>query len=834
MDTYGRSQTSCKVTRWVPAFAGMTIWTRRNPVERIHSPGMTAHALEGIRVIDISTTVAAAWCSRLLAGFGAQVTAVEPPAGHPLRSHADPTTDALAEYVLSGKQCLALDTAAGPGREKLLAHLATADILVSDLSPARLDALGLSYARLRQPSLVMVHVTPFGVSGVLAEAPGNDLAVAARSGWAMINGRHGREPLKPSGTQSSYFAGAAAFAGSVAALIHRDNHPGEGQEVDVGALDAMVTAFAAALLRAQYAGEVSQRSSETDITTGPVPVADGHFALTISRAHFWRDAMNLLGLPDLADDLRWEASWYRQAHKDEYVERVQEKMRGWTKEALFEGLAALREVAGPVLEFPELLGNQHLRERGFWGVPAEGPSPRQISHAGAPFKMSATPWVAAGVVAHEAAKPSQGHPVASHDLGLNSPEPLAGLRGIVLTQAWAGSFCTELLGMLGADIIQVEVRKRPDAWRGGYDAPIGGALKDMPTAQHPWNTNALYNSVNLGKRCITLDLQTVDGIAVFRKLLPFADFVAENFSPRVLGNLGISYEEMRTIRPDVILCSLSAYGHSGPWSNVPGIGGTIEPTSGMSALLGYEDGPPMNSGQMYPDAVAGMYGCSAILTAIHHRNRTGEGQYIDLSMQEANLTFVGDAALEYLQTGKQRGRLGNRHPVFAPHGIYPCAGDDRWVAIACETDAQWAALAAIIGCHPLTNLDVRLRKRNEAEIDGAVSVWTSVRERDAIVAQLAAAAVIAAPVLDAHEVANDPGLRARGTILDVTHPETGTWPQAGLPIRFSRTPGSVKSSAPLLGEHSYEVLAELLGMSQVEYDRLVAAGISGMGPPDAG
>ena len=201
--------------------------------------------------------------------------------------------------------------------------------------------------------------------------------------------------------------------------------------------------------------------------------------------------------------------------------------------------------------------------------------------------------------------------------------PLAGMRGIVLTQAWAGTYCTELLAFLGADVIQVEVLKRPDAWRGSYDSPITGRLKDSPTAEHSWNCNFLYNSVNLNKRCITLDLQKPEGAAIFMQLLPFADFVAENFSPRVLGNLGIDYEAMRAIKPDIILCSLSAYGHTGPWSNGPGIGGTIEPTSGMTALLGYPDGPPMNSGQMYPDAVAGFNGCAAIVTALLLRRTQG-------------------------------------------------------------------------------------------------------------------------------------------------------------------------------------------------------------------
>lgn len=424
--------------------------------------------------------------------------------------------------------------------------------------------------------------------------------------------------------------------------------------------------------------------------------------------------------------------------------------------------------------------------------------------------------------------------------GTTGEGPLAGLRAIVLTQAWAGSYSTELLGMLGADVIQLEVRKRLDSWRGSYDAPLPATLRSVPTAQHAWNCNPLYNSVNLAKRTATLDLATPEGIDIFRRLLPHADVVAENFSPRVLGNLGIDYEAMRAIKPDVILCSLSAYGHTGPWANVPGIGGTIEPTSGQSALLGYRGGPPLNSGQMYPDAIAGLTAFGAILTALHHRQRTGEGQYLDLSMQEANLSVVGDAALERELTGRQRPRLGNRHLTFAPHGIYACRSNstegERWIALAAEDEAQWVSLCDIAG-HPEWRDDARFagnaaRKANEGALDALLAAWAAGEDRDDLVARLAAAGVIAAPVLDGREVAADAQLRERGFIVELDHPEVGRFPQSGAPMHFSRTPARVTRPAPLQGEHNLEVFAELLGMSEAEYVMLATLGVTGVGPPE--
>ena len=409
--------------------------------------------------------------------------------------------------------------------------------------------------------------------------------------------------------------------------------------------------------------------------------------------------------------------------------------------------------------------------------------------------------------------------------------PLDGYQGIVLTQAWAGTYCTELLAFMGADMVQIEVRKRPDSWRGTYDAPMPKRFEDVPTAENPWNCNFLYNSVNLNKRCLTLDLQDPRGLEAFKRLLPFADFVAENFSPRVLANLGIGYEEMRAIKPDVILCSLSAYGHDGPWANVPGIGGTIEPTSGMSALLGYPGGPPINSGQMYPDAVAGMNAFAAVMAALRHRDRTGEGQYIDLSMQEANLAFVGDAALEYLRTGRQRERMGNRHPAFAPHGIFPCAGAETWVAIACEDDAQWPGLAEVLRLD-ISGLETNeARKAREDELEQVIGARTVAFERDELVAALRSKGVVAAPVLNGLEVAADAGLRERGVVRDVAHAEVGVFPQATIPWRYSRNGQPPVTAAPVLGGDSFEVLSQFLGMDRDEYEELVAAGVTGEGPP---
>jgi len=336
--------------------------------------------------------------------------------------------------------------------------------------------------------------------------------------------------------------------------------------------------------------------------------------------------------------------------------------------------------------------------------------------------------------------------------------------------------------------------------------------------------------VNLNKQCITLDLDDEEAVALFKRLVRRVDFVAENFSPRVMGKLGLGYDVLRQLNPGLIMASLSAYGATGPWANVPGIGGTIEPSSGMSALLGYEGEEPINSGQMYPDPVAGLCGFAAIALALLHRDRTGEGQYVDLSMQEANFTFIGDAWLEYELAGSVRGPQGNRHPRFSPHGIYPAAGEDQWLAIAIENDAQWASLVAELGLGLPTSLDERNRKAREAEIDDHIAGATKGLDKTELARRLLQHGIAAAPVLDAAEVVADRVLKTRGHLVRVVHPEAGSHWQSGLAAQFSRTPGGVVRSAPLQGQHSRDVLSSLAGLADEDYERLVARGVSGRGP----
>ncbi len=411
--------------------------------------------------------------------------------------------------------------------------------------------------------------------------------------------------------------------------------------------------------------------------------------------------------------------------------------------------------------------------------------------------------------------------------------PLTGTRVLTFTQAWSGTFATELLGFLGADVIQIEARRRPDTWRGGYQGAIPAAIQDPAKRQRKWNVGPFYNSVNLNKRGITLDIGDEQGAEYFRRLIPLADVVVDNFSPRVMGNWGFDFEALNRLQPGIIQASLSAYGASGPYRDIPGIGGTIEPMSGMSSLNGYEGGRPLNSGNMYPDPVAGVYMATAIVAALRHRNETGDGQYIDLGMMEANATFVGDAFAEFTANGRVRPRMGNRHLRVAPQGIYPATGG-QWLALSADDETQWGALKGVLSLPALEAPEFATmadRKSNETMLDEHLGAWVQTQDATEAEQRLQAAGVPAARVRLPDEVLADPVLRARSFVESVTHPEAGTHDMVGVPWRFSRTPARVTRPSPMLGEHSREVLAEFLGVTDDEYEALVERNVSGDEPP---
>lgn len=354
-----------------------------------------ASALDGIRVLDFSTSMAGAWCSRLLADFGADVAMVEPLGGHPLRELGpfdDDGASIPANYVQANKRSVAIDLERPEGRE-VLADLASAvDVVVESTVPGTLAGWGLAFEALeaRRPRIVLASITPHGQDGRRARFPGNDLTAYALSGWASVNGLADREPLKGSGFNASYVAGTAAYGAVLTALCYREMH-GFGQQVDIAEVETLGEIFGRSMLRAQYEDAIPGRQAEmTLVGSFPVPVKDGHISLGLGGGYRFRDALNVLGLSELAEDEQMQNPRYRARHQQQFVPQIIARLAEREKLDLFDAFSTVRVGSGPVLTMDELATDQHLRDRGFFVRPLDEPDGPEFP--GSPFKLSETPW----------------------------------------------------------------------------------------------------------------------------------------------------------------------------------------------------------------------------------------------------------------------------------------------------------------------------------------------------------------------------------------------------------------------------------------------------------
>lgn len=391
--------------------------------------------------------------------------------------------------------------------------------------------------------------------------------------------------------------------------------------------------------------------------------------------------------------------------------------------------------------------------------------------------------------------------------------PLAGLRVADFTWVWAGPFCTLQLAHLGAEVIRVESATRTCVTR---------LLPPWPEGIPHRDRSGYFNQYNQGKKSLALDLSREDAREVARDLIRTSDIVVENFAAGVMERMGLGYSACRALRPDVIMIALSGYGATGPQSHYVSYGPAQVPLSGFSALTGYRGWRPMHVGISYGDPTAGLHGAVAVLAALLHRRRTGEGQYIDLSQWESTMALLPEGVLAETMEGRSPGRDGNRDPSDAPHGVYRCAGDDRWVSIAVASNDEWRALASLVHAPWLDDPELAEndgRKRREDELDARIAGWCQTRSREEVTETLQRVRVAALPVLDARDLHDSPHLAERGFFVELPHPEVGVRRHLGIPYRLHGSPLTVRRAAPCLGEDTESVLRDVLGY---DVDRIAA------------
>lgn len=394
-----------------------------------------------------------------------------------------------------------------------------------------------------------------------------------------------------------------------------------------------------------------------------------------------------------------------------------------------------------------------------------------------------------------------------------SVDALYGVRVLDFTWVLAGPYATRILADFGAEVIKVQSQKT------AYGAES--------------NANGYFNTWNRNKLGITLDLSQPEGREMVLKLVGISDVVIENFAPRVMSNLNLSYDDLKQVRPDLIMLSMSGMGQTGPWRDLSAFGPTIQALSGLTHLTSFAQDTPIGLGSSYADHVAGLLAALAILVALDYRDRTGKGQYIDTSEYEAMCTLLGPAIMDYTVNHNLVTPQGNRpdYALAAPYGCYRCQGDDRWCVIAVFNEAEWHALCGILGNPPWTKEDrfstLAQRREHADELDELLGQWTVKHTPEEIMERLQEAGIAAGVVKDARDVAQDPQLVARNFFIEVLHPVLGKTTFDSTPIRLSGTPARFQRPAPLLGQDNRYVYQELLGLSEPELSRYIEDGIIG-------
>ena len=398
-----------------------------------------------------------------------------------------------------------------------------------------------------------------------------------------------------------------------------------------------------------------------------------------------------------------------------------------------------------------------------------------------------------------------------------SPLPLTGLRVIDLTNVIAGPVATRALGQLGAQVIKVE-----QPW--GRSVGNIALYSEDSRQSRPYNMNAGFNEVNRAKLSISINLADAGGKNLFESLVGISDVVIENYSPRVMGNLGIDYESLRQIRPDLIMVSMPALGEPGPWSNHISFGPGTEGLGGLCDVTGYEGGPPHKPGNFYSDQTSAFHVATAIMAANWKRRRTGKGKHIKIVLRDVTMAVIGESFLEYQLTGRPPKRIGNRHPSMAPHNVYRCKGDDSWVVIAVASDEEWGRFREAIGNPDWSQSDqfatTEGRLLHQDELDDLIQEWTKGLTPQEAMQRLQSCGVKAGAVLKAPEILEDPHYSARGFIDVTEHPDGGAYRHPGLSWKFSSAPTALGQRAPMFAEHSDWVLKDLLSVPQNDVDDL--------------
>lgn len=800
--------------------------------------------LDGYVVVDLSSGIPGAYCTKLLADAGADVVKVEAPEGDPLRrwsasGAAIPAGEdgALFRFLAGAKRSVTADPAITDDLEMVERLLASADAVVwsRDSSLARLDALTPEAIHRRHPHLVVTSITPFGLNGPWKDRPATEFTLQAWSGGAIGIGRgsQDRAPAHVGGQAGDWVSGAYAAAMTLA-FRARAVGDGHGELIDLSMLECQILCLT--YYPVTYFEMLGRpwRTERRPTVPGVAEAADGLVAIGCGTAQQWFDLCAMSGHDEWIDE---ESSLTITEQANLHADDLYEWLRDQKVDDVRDLASAFRIPNSPVGNGENVTSMDHFVERGAFVASPDGD-----------FVQPAPPYRLGGATLREPAPaPRLGEHTDELRLArtrarpaptgarVASGLPFEGLRVLDMTTFWAGPSCTHALAMLGAELIHLESTPRPDGTR---------LIAGIPaTEARWWERSPIFSALNTNKLGLTLDFQTEQGRRLLRRLIPTCDVIVENFTPRVIDQIGLDFESVRELRSDIVMLRMPGFGLDGPWRDNPAFAYIIEDASGLSWLTGYPDRNPYEPYSI-GDPNAGVHALTALQLALEHRRRTGEGVLVEAAMVDAALNVAAEQVIEHSAYGVLLQRAGNRGPAAAPQNVYQVEGvdefgrEDCWVAVAVATDEQWVALRNAIG-RPGWAMDPELdtmagRRRRHDAIDDGLGAWCRARTGDRVVETLADAGVPVAKVMQPHRQQEIEQLRHRGFFEELGHPVNPSAPHSTLPINLVAGPRAFhRRPAPLLGEHNHEILRSI-GVSDEEIAELEADGVIGTAPAIGG
>jgi crotonobetainyl-CoA:carnitine CoA-transferase CaiB-like acyl-CoA transferase len=781
--------------------------------------------LSTLRVVDLSTGIPGGYCARLLCDAGADVVKVEPSGGDPWRawSAGGATVDverggALFQFLHHGMRSVV----GQPADREVEELIAGADVVIESFAPSAFDPSVWLDA---DPGLIVCSITPYGRAGPYAERPTSEFIVQAESGGLVGRGSVRSIPFQAGGRTSEWLAGTFS-AMAVAAAARRAARSGHGDHIDFSIAEVMtIAANSYAEYMRRLLGDPPIVGATRTIETPSVePTRDGYVGFCTNSREQFHSFVLMLGRPDLIDTDEFSNHVDRQKRWDEWNDLVHAWTTQYTTEDIVRQASELRIPVAPVHGPHNILECDHFVARRIF-----------VDDATRTFKFPRRPWriddedppspLPAPSLGEHTGRIERRVPSRREITASDPALPLAGVRVLDLTAWWAGPIAAGALADLGADVIHVESVSRMDGMR----ATGAGTGMEGPW----WERSTHYLCSNVNKRNLTLDLSSDAGLDLLRRLIAASDAVLENFSPRVLSNFGLEWEQVHALNPRCLLVRMPAFGLSGPWRDNVGFAQTMEQVTGLAWITGFpDDQPRIQRGPSDPNA--GMHAAFALIVGLAEREATGEGSLLEVTMVEGALNAAAELVLEKTAYGNQLERDGNRSPNVAPQGLYRGRENETWLAISVTTDDEWASLVDALG-RPEWACDPELatyagRRARQDELDAHLADWSLSRDPVDAAEVLIAHGVPASAARDPRSLLDHPQLRARKFYEDIEHPIVGMMPTPTLPFRFASVDHWLRTPAPTLGQHNHEILVDDLGVDEATYAKLEEQQVIGTRP----